>query len=269
MRFFALAGFSETCRPGFGVLTGVGIWGGAAGALFLIMRILARYFDNPFDDPGISLAELLAFSTDHLGRLRARNAQGEFAEPVAALESALAGLNEASMQDFSNLGLRKARKRAKRDFRRKLLPGALEKVDVAVLAFLEGGRNVRQRAFPQGRTIFRTCADDHLRAHLRVMDEVVQEHAAALPPAIVELSAGLLAQWQEIYSGSESSTGAKAAAEVAQRQARAVLQGVLFDNLLLLARRHAREPDRLADYMQESLLRDRVRRVRKGAAAEP
>lgn len=45
-----------------------------------------------------------------------------------------------------------------------------------------------------------------------------------------------------------------------------MLQGVLFDNLLLLARRHAREPDRLADYMQESLLRDRVRRVRKGAA---
>lgn len=212
------------------------------------------------------MAELMAFTTDHLGRLRVRNGAGEFAEPVAALEAALAGLNAASVQDFSNLGVRKARKRAKRDFRRKVLPGALEKVDVAVLAFLEGGRAVRQRAFPQGRTIFRRCADDHLRAHLRVMDAVVQEHAAALPVVIVELSASLLEQWQEIYTGSESSTGAKAAAEAAQRQARAVLQGVLFDNLLLLARRHAREPEKLADYMQESLLRDRVRRVRKGEA---
>ena len=105
-----------------------------------------------------------------------------------------------------------------------------------------------------------------MRAHLRVVDEVVREHAAALPLVIVELSAGLLAQWQVIYSGSESSTGAKAAAEVAQRAARAVLQGVLFDNLLLLARRYAREPGRLADFMQESLLRDRVRRVRRGEA---
>lgn len=215
------------------------------------------------------MAELMAFTTDHLGRLRVRNGAGEFAEPVAALEAALAGLNAASVQDFSNLGVRKARKRAKRDFRRKLLPPELERVAASLVAWVEGGRAARQRAFPHGRTIFRRCADDQLRAHLRVMDAVVQEHAAALPVVIVELSASLLAQWQEIYSGSESSTGAKAAAEAAQRQARAVLQGVLFDNLLLLARRHAREPEKLADYMQESLLRDRARRVRKGDAPAP
>lgn len=212
------------------------------------------------------MAELMAFSTDHLGRLRARNGAGEFAEPVAALESALAGLNASMVNDLSNLGLRVASKRMKRDFRRKVLPGELERVAASLVAWVEGGRSARQRAFPQGRTIFRTCADDHLRAHLRVVDEVVREHAAALPLVIVELSAGLLAQWQVIYSGSESSTGAKAAAEVAQREARAVLQGVLFDNLLLLARRYAREPGRLADFMQESLLRDRVRRVRRGEA---
>lgn len=231
------------------------------------MKSLTRYLDNPFANDDLALDDLLAFTTDHLGRLRSRNADGQNDALVGPLESALAGLTAAMGQDGTRLGQRKARKHVKRHFRREVLPPGLKRVEGGIVAYLEGAAEVLKKAFPHGRRLFHRCADDLLRAHLATVRAVVLEHAAELPPAVPELVQDLVTQWQAVYAGSESSSGVKSAAEEALRQARAAVARVLFENLLRLGLRHPGRPERLAEYMQESLLRPpRRRRARPDAA---
>lgn len=75
---------------------------------------------------------------------------------------------------------------------------------------------------------------------------MVLEYAAELPPTLPELAQGLVTQWQEVYAGSESSSGVKAAAAEAVRQARAAVVRVLFENLLRLGLRYPGQTERLA-----------------------
>ena len=49
---------------------------------------LNRFLSNPFDDPEISLDELLAFSTDHLQRLIANNPGGIYTARITATTNA-------------------------------------------------------------------------------------------------------------------------------------------------------------------------------------
>src|SRR5436309_1280434 len=82
------------------------------------MRDLHRFLENPFDDPGISIAELFAFSTDHLQRMVANNPTGDFTARITATTSSL-GLCEACFSDdLTSGGLRKASKMVKDTFRK-------------------------------------------------------------------------------------------------------------------------------------------------------
>ena len=77
------------------------------------MRNLSRFLDNPFDDKDISVAELLAFTTDHLQRMIANNSGGELSARITATTSSLELVADCVTDDQTKLGLRKARKLAK------------------------------------------------------------------------------------------------------------------------------------------------------------
>ena len=65
------------------------------------MRSPAYYLTNCFDAPDISLDELAAFSTDHLGRLGAHNETGDWTERIAATSPKLAALDGAYSSDLT------------------------------------------------------------------------------------------------------------------------------------------------------------------------
>ena len=67
---------------------------------------------------------------------------------------------------------------------------------------------------------------------------------------------GLLTAWQGIFAQSESSGGAATTSQEAKKLARENRQLMLFLNLLKLAEMWARQPEKLALYMQQSLLED-------------
>jgi hypothetical protein len=208
------------------------------------MRDLTSFLRNPFDDPKISLPRLIAFSTDHLQRLSANNSGGEFAAFIAATSSALAQMEDCWTDDQGRLGIRMARKQAKRDFRQKTVPPTVERIEAPVLL----------EALPNGRTVFATCRDDELDIHLQTLLTVVNAHSADLPPAIVTLAATLRSNWLAVHSASESSSGAKTTTEQGKQLARENLQLMLFRNLLKLADLHPRQPEKLSLYMQQHLL---------------
>ena len=214
---------------------------------------LHRYFQNPFDDPEISLNGLLAFSTDHLQRMIANNSGGSYSARIAATTAALQAVQSSTTDDLTKLGVRKARKLAKQTFR-KALPEKIAKLQGAVIAkFGAKGAEVAE-CFPDGRTIFTKSPDDKLESQLRTLIAGVTAHQAQLGAPVVAEAEALRVDWLTVYSASETSTGGKAATEQQRRAARLGLQLELFLNLLALAAQFPRQPERLDLFLQPSLL---------------
>lgn len=227
------------------------------------MKNLSALLKNPFADAHIGLDKLLAFTTDHVERLKANNAGGQWSTRIAATEAALAGVNGTFVADQSKLGQRKGSKQTKRSFRR-ALRGRVAPLHVAVMAKFGEDAPELSAIFPGGRQGLARCADDVLESKLSALVTAVTAHAAELDAAVLPAAQTLLAEWQAVYQASEASTGAKASAEVARRAARSVLARELFLNLLALAQAFPDEPEKLALYLQQSLL---VKRTGKKGAA--
>lgn len=218
------------------------------------MRDLTTFLKNPFDDPKISTVRLIVFTTDHLQRLSANNASGELTARITATTSAFGLVEDCCTDDQARLGIRKARKQAKDDFREKTIPPAVERIEAGLIAAYSSASTVLIEALPHGRTIFSTCRDDEVERHLQTLLTVVTAHAADLVPAIVTLATTLKHDWVAIHTASESSSGAKTTTEEGKRLARENLQLMLFLNLLKLSEMFARQPEKLSLYMQQHLL---------------
>jgi len=216
------------------------------------MRDFHIWFTNPFDDPHISMAGLLAFSSDHFQRLTANPLPG-LAARANATQTALGGVSAAFTDDECTLGLRKARKQAKKNYRTWLIP-RVGAVALQVQAkFGEGGAEFVE-CFPHGRTVFTTCTDDEVANNLDVLIAGVTAHTPPLDAQVLTDATAIKTGWSAVYTPSESATGAKTTTIAAKNTARAALQLELFKNLLALAQLFPRQPEQLDLYMQQSLL---------------
>lgn len=145
------------------------------------MRDLHVYPTDPFDDPKISMAELLAFTSDHLQRATA-NPFAALTARIAPTNSALAQVTSAFTDDETKLGLRKARKVSKDAFR-KTLPAAAGKIAVAVEKQFGEKSAEFVECFPHGRVIYSKCQDDKLASELQTLINGVTNHQ----PEMVDL----------------------------------------------------------------------------------
>lgn len=216
---------------------------------------LTRFLINPFRDPAISLAEQMAFGTDHLERMVSNNPGGALDARIAATSTALDVLSTRVGNDLIKLGVRRARKAAKNAFRAslpnhtRLIQGALE------VAFGIESAQVKQ-AFPEGRNALTQCEDDLLLSKLQPVSTVVAANAGALPPSIVTLAASLVPNWTALHAESESSTGDKTATEEEKRAARTALEDECYLNLIKLMELFPNQPEKLPLYMQQHFLED-------------
>jgi len=218
------------------------------------MKRLTTYLENPFDDYTISMAELIAFSTDHSERLIANNANGVFDEVIALVTAALAEVEQYVTEDQGLLGIRKARKQAKDNFRDTTIPADVKRIEAGFTAAFGGDSPILLEALPSGRSIFNTCRDDQVGSHLQTLLDAVTRHQASLTPATLALATALRSNWATIYQASEASTGQKTASQQGKQQAREALQLQLFLNLLKLGSMFPRQPEMLGVYMQQHLL---------------
>jgi uncharacterized protein YgfB (UPF0149 family) len=214
---------------------------------------LHKYLTNPFNDPNISLDELVAFGTDHLARLIANNPTAVFAARITATTTALNGVSGAFTDDKTKLALRKSKKQAKENFRA-ALPAAIGKIYGAVQAqFGDAGVQMTE-CFPQGRTVFTQCPDGALAGELQTVINGVTDYQAQLGAPVVAAATALLTGWTAVFQTSETSTGNKSTTQLAKNNARLALQLELFKNLLTLALNFPDQPAQLDVYMQQSLL---------------
>ena len=216
---------------------------------------LSRFLEVPFDDEEIAMAELLAFTTDHLQRMIANNPGAMFNARITATTVALTAVANCATDDLTRLGLRKGAKDAK-DAYLKALPDNIARLHAAVVyKYGPNGPQVVQ-CFPQGRSPFSRTTDDMVQNHLQTLLNGVTAHQSALGAQVVADVGGLLSTWLAVYGASESTTGAKKATEAEKKAARLNLQLELFKTLLTIAMNFPRQPEKLALFMQQSLLED-------------
>lgn len=216
------------------------------------MRDLHIWLTNPFDDPSISMAELLAFTSDHLTRMSA-NLQPGFAARVTATQTALNNVSDAFTDDESTLGLRKARKQAKNDYRAALIP-RVGAIALTVQAKFGEGAAEFVECFPHGRSVFSTCSDDEVVNNLDILIAGVTAHTPPLAAQVVTDATAIKTGWTAVFAPSETAGGAKTTTIAAKNTARAALQLELFKNLIVLAQLFPRQPEQLDLYMQQTLL---------------
>ena len=218
------------------------------------MRALASFLQNPFDDKAISMAELGAFTTDHLQRMIANNPGVELTTRIAATTSALGQVEDCVTDDQGRLGIRMARKQAKDNYRTEVIPLGVERVQAGFVAAFGADSPILLEALPNGRNIFNTCRDDQVEVHLQTLLNAATTHSASLAPATVTLATDLKNNWVTIYTASEDSTGSKTVTQEGKKMARENLQLMLFLNLLKIAEMFPRQPEKLSLYMMQHLL---------------
>ena len=217
------------------------------------MYDIHKVLTNPFDDPHIGLNGLLAFTTDHQGKMADNNTNGFLTARIAATNIAVVGVNTAFAADLGKLGERKTSKKDKDDYRASMTP-AISKIYVTLQGKYGEKSSKLTEFFPNGRTGFNTATDDQVGNNLQTLITAVTAHVADFSQQLVTDATALLTGWNAVYTPSESSSGAKKTAMTAKNNARAALQLELFKNLLTIALQFPRQPEMLDLYMQQSLL---------------
>jgi len=215
---------------------------------------LHRFLENPFDDPHISLPNLVAFTTDHIQRMINNNSTGDFTGRITATQSSLGLVDTKALADLSQLGVREGSKQTKNDYR-KALPAGVAKIAGLVTGQYGDRAPELLECFPQGRNVFNNCRDDEVKEHLETLLGAVTAHQADLGAPTVAKAQALVDGWAAVYDASETSSGVKSAAITEKNYARENLQLMLFLNLLKIGEVFARQPEKLDLYMQQSLLK--------------
>ena len=221
-----------------------------------------RFFINPFDDDSISLAELSAYTTDHLGRMVANNPGALLNGRINATTVAFTTLESCATDDGVKLGLRKARVMIKDQFRTSLSV-QLGYIEGAIKSFFKAqSPEVLLECFPEGLTAIAKSRDDGVNNHLMRLVTALTARTVptgSMPATTLNDASGLLSTWTAIYAASESSSANKTATENEKRAARKNLQFELFTNLLFLAGQFPGETDKATLFMRQSLLENPTR----------
>jgi len=217
------------------------------------MYDLHKPFNNPFDDAGIGINNLIAFTTDHLVKMNNNNTGAFLAARITATTTAFATVNTAFQSDLGKLGERKTSKKAKVNYRQTLRDGA---ADIMLALQKEYGKKspMLTTFFPQGLSKFNAMPDDQVTNEWTTLIAALTTHTAEVGAQLVTDATSLKSGWMAVYTPSESASGAKDSTMTAKKAARQALQLELCKNWLTIALQFPRQPEKLDVYMQQSLL---------------
>lgn len=173
-----------------------------------------RFFEGFFDNPQISLTELVKYATTSISRMTAVNPGAVFATRITPTQVALAALEAKTTDSGVKSAVRKGATRNKDEFR-EALPGHMSKIHGKVVG--EYGKDSAEllQCFPKGLTVFTTCRDEQLENEMQVTHAGLTAFQATLGVTVVNHLGGLISEWISTYA---LQGGAKATAKSASAQ---------------------------------------------------
>lgn len=216
---------------------------------------LYRVFMNPFDDEDISLEDLLSYAPAHLGAMTSNNPGGQLDGAIATTDTLLTELGGSVTDETVQLGVQKARTKAKETFRAGL-SNELSKLHGAALAKYGRKGAAMLEIFPGGLDAFNISSDDSLGKKLDALAVALGNRTADLGTEPKTQALALAAAWEGIYGAATTGKAGKGAAADERRAAGKALRGQLFKNLLTLAGMFPNQREKADLYCPQHLLED-------------
>lgn len=217
---------------------------------------IERYFEIVFADRQISSEELRNFAEDHIGKLRAAGAS--LAAMGAATEGVFGPFDQALSERAELIGSLAGTTVTKNEVMQLFRTRIRQRRGRVVDAFGEGSAEYRE-IFPGGLTYYTQATMETVKQRLDYAVEKFTKYQAQLGTALVAEFEGLRGQFAEARDVQVEDKGSVSQARGAVRTARTALELQLMDNLLTLAKQFKGQPEKAAEFFDQSLLEDPTR----------
>jgi hypothetical protein len=220
---------------------------------------LSRYFEVPFDDRQIAAEELRIFAEAHIGSLKSHNASGDMAgtltgmltDTQAAFDPFDQALSDRAAEIGTQMGGTMTKNQALQLFRttiRQRRGRVVDKVGESSAAYHE--------IFPGGLMYYTRATMQTIQSRLDYAVDKFTKFTADLGPELATEFTGLRTSFETARADQMDDKGEVGEARHGVRATRTALELQLFDNLLTLAKQFKGEPERAAEFFNQSLLED-------------
>jgi hypothetical protein len=208
-----------------------------------------------FDDPKISISELINFSSDGIERLRANNPGNVFDQILETSEK-----KHKAMEDAVNaLGINVTQREGRTidmndvvvDFKKKV-----SNVEGLISYTYNRVSGIYQEFYPNGRTEYSHMTIENVEILIKRFTTAIDNHAEDLPPAVKNDFNQLLKDYQQARTEQLKEKGETGGSRDNVNNARIALQLQWTMNVLTIALKFSNQAEKAAIYFNQALLND-------------
>lgn len=220
---------------------------------------IERFFENHLSNREISGEELRQFAEDHIGKLKAVPA---LPAPLAALlapTEAAFGAFDAALSARTTLQATQSGGTITKDEALQLVRTTVRQREGRVRDKFAKGSAAYAEFFPQGLREYNRARLGQVPGLLERLITAANKHKAELGPELLAEFTALKTAFSSAREGQVDAKGDLAQARANVATTRSVLELQLGRNILAIASHHLGNPERAADYFNQSLLEDPTR----------
>lgn len=230
---------------------------------------IKRVFENHLSNPQISAEELRQFTEDHIGKLKALpSLPAPLSALLAPTEAAFDGFDEA-LSARTTLQATQSGGTITKDEALQLIRTTARQREGRVRDKFAKGSGPYAEFFPQGLKEINKARLGQVPGLLDRFITAATKHQAALGPELLAEFTALKATFATARDGQMDAKGDLAQARANVAATRVVLEFQVGRNLLAIASHHLGQPERAADYFNQSLLEDPTRNDEEAPTPPP
>lgn len=220
------------------------------------MQDFRNYFKNPFDTFRISDDNLRKFSQDHVQRLKANNSSGVYTTILEATEPLVSAFGKGINDEDIRRGIKKGNTLKTNQVIRLFKKTMARREGAVRNAFGEDSPEYL-KFFPNGLKQYTLANKNTINSLMVRMETLTAEHVAELGAAIAAEFADIRSNYELSRNSQLQAFGTMENLRTATATARQALVAQLCVNLLYIASKNVGHPDRLDDFMDQSIIRPR------------
>jgi len=214
---------------------------------------IQRFFGIAYQVSYASDMDLLAFATDHRGKLNANNPGGKYDSLLAALAVAMTAFHESYRTEDREVNLRQEMTLMLAAARADALEFVREAENILSYTY-RNNPSVMEEFYPYGLGEYTHATQQEMYNLLSRFRDAVEQHGGDLPPGMPGEIAGLCQDYQAAYDAQKRQKGDVSGTRLASDLSREALEDQLMRNLYALASDNLRRPGMAAVYFDESII---------------
>ncbi len=218
-----------------------------------IMLSLDRYFENQFDDKSISRQALRKFTEDHIKRLSAQNAGGQYDALLNAIDSAYQGYFGGITDKAVNLALQESRTRTMQ-FAMENFRNMASRREGLVRSFYSKESAEYQEFYPLGIREYTFCTLENVETLMIRLGTAFNNHKAELGAQPASEFNDIHTEFVKARGNQLTQKGMVADANKDIVESRTPLEEQLTLNLLGLASKNVGKPEMAAVFFDQRIL---------------